>query len=220
MIARRGLVAFGLVLAVGLVALLVAATVPRPSRAFSLDVPNVGPVTSLAAGHRACESPIEDPSAFGGVRVWAASVGEPGILHVTVGDAGGARTLASGYAPVSVAEQPVTATVGATIPAHRQLRVCWTDIGPAAVDLFGSAPVQPSVRLTADGKPVAAGLALVMLTPHSRSLLSQLSTVFSRAALFRPSWVGSWTFWVLLGGVIVALGLGGFAVALATDDEP
>jgi hypothetical protein len=38
-------------------------------------------------------------------------------------------------------------------------------------------------------------------------MFSLLPTIFSRAALFRPGWVGAWTFWALLVALTVAVPL-------------
>ena len=119
MTTRRGVLTFALVLAVGLIALLVSGAAAKPTRAFSLYVPNLGPVTTLAPGHRACEAPIDGPVPFGGVRVWAQSVGEPGILQAKVTGARGSGPLARGVSAVTLGESPVTVSLNATTPAHR-----------------------------------------------------------------------------------------------------
>ena len=64
------------------------------------------------------------------------------------------------------------------------------------------------VPLTVGGSPVEARVALWYLPPvgERRSLLSALPDIARRAALFRPGWVGSWTYWMLLCLVTPALG--------------
>ena len=91
MSARRGLIGFGTVLVAGLIALLVAGASAKPTRAFSLDVPNVGPASTLYRGQGACETPIPVPSAFGGLQIWASSIGGDALLAATVSDAASGR---------------------------------------------------------------------------------------------------------------------------------
>jgi hypothetical protein len=38
-------------------------------------------------------------------------------------------------------------------------------------------------------------------------MLALVPDAFERAALFRPAWVGAWTFWVLLGLVVAGMPL-------------
>ncbi len=67
------------------------------------------------------------------------------------------------------------------------------------------------VEPTLDGKPAGDARIAVWFRPPAgseRSLASQLPTIFERATLFRPPWVGRWTYWLLLGLVLpVAFGL-------------
>ena len=58
---------------------------------------------------------------------------------------------------------------------------------------------------TLDGKPVNAERVAVWFRPPAgaeRSLAAQLPAMFERATLFRPPWVGRWTYWLLLGLVL------------------
>ena len=61
-----------------------------------------------------------------------------------------------------------------------------------------------SGALTLSGKPSNLALAMIFSAPRSRSLIALLPTVFARAALFHPGWMGAWTFWALLVGLLVA----------------
>jgi hypothetical protein len=216
---RRGLIAFVVVLVLGLAGLLVAGSSAHRVRAFALGVPNVGPAATLAPGRRACETPIVVPAAFGSVRVWASFVGAAGGLDATVLDAAGRRQLAHGHAVVPRIGGALTATLNATVAAGQRVSVCFRNLGPLTVNLLGSGPVDAHIRLTVDAKPVPLALALVAFVPHRKSPLSLVPRMFQRAGLFRFSWVGTWTFWVLLGGVVVAIGLCGAALASAGSDQ-
>jgi hypothetical protein len=217
--ARRGLIGFGTVLVVGLIALLVAGAGAKPTRAFSLDVPNVGPASTLSGGQRACEAPIPVPSAFGSLQIWASSIGGDALLAATVSDATSGRVLARGQTIVRQGTFGYPVELVGTVPAGRPVRICLTNTSRAPVYLDGSGQTNPAVHLTVAGKPTAMGISLVAVSPKRHSLLSQLSTVFARAALFRPGWVGQWTFWLLLIGVALAIVLVGAAVAAASADE-
>lgn len=65
-----------------------------------------------------------------------------------------------------------------------------------------------------DGADVANRVSVWFLTAEGerRSLLSAAGDLFERAALFRPGWVGPWTYWLLLLLVLPAASLA--AVAL------
>ena len=52
-----------------------------------------------------------------------------------------------------------------------------------------------------------------------QSLFSMLPTIFRRAMLFRPTWVGAWTFWLLAAAVLGAFALGAVAVARASSAD-
>jgi hypothetical protein len=225
---RRGVLAFALVIGLGLAALLVAGASAGRSRALSLGVANVATTVKLAPGHQACDGPIADPTSFGAIRAFAAFVVTREALDVTVSQAGSRQVLARGHAVIRPAGRSLTdpegaafdAVLSATVPAHRQLTVCFVGRLPTTVDLVGSAQIDPSVHLTVDGvdaKPADQGLALVML--RTRSPLSLVPAMFARAALFRPGWVGAWTFWLLLVALVLALGLAGASVAAAGTDR-
>jgi hypothetical protein len=219
MSARRGLIGFAAVLILGLIALLVSGASAKSTRAFSLYVPNVGPAVTVYRGQRACEEPIPVPRAFGSLRIWASSVGADALLQATVSDANNSRVLARGQSVLRQGQFGYPVPLSAVVPPGQPVRICLANTSPPAAYLDGSGQTDPNVHLTLDGKPVAMGISLVAVSPQPHSLLSQLSTVFSRAALFRPGWVGAWTFWVLLIGVAVAIALAGAAVAVASSDD-
>jgi hypothetical protein len=55
-----------------------------------------------------------------------------------------------------------------------------------------------------EGQPAGTDISLLFLRSHPASSLSLLPAIFRRAALFRPSWIGAWTFW-LLAAVVTLL---------------
>jgi hypothetical protein len=87
-------------------------------------------------------------------------------------------------------------------------RLCVTPHGSHA--FFGGVPGLQSDQtpITLAGKPVDARVAVWYRFPEGErhTLLSLLPEIAQRAALFRPGWVGAWTYWLLLCLVTPALG--------------
>jgi hypothetical protein len=65
--------------------------------------------------------------------------------------------------------------------------------------------------------PNRVALWFLPLKHEKRSILGQLGAMFERASLFRPGFVGPWTFWVVLFGLVPLLLYGGIRL-LATAD--
>jgi hypothetical protein len=59
--------------------------------------------------------------------------------------------------------------------------------------------------------------AVHVLEPERSSLLARLADVAERASLFRPGWVGAWSFWALLV-LVPALWAAGLWVLLRRDE--
>ena len=70
--------------------------------------------------------------------------------------------------------------------------------------------------LTVNGQHTLMAASLLFLRAHAPSLLSQAPTMFRRASLFRPRWVGEWTLWVLAFALLVTFPIAGLAVAKAS----
>ena len=220
---RRGVLGFAAVLVLGLAGILAAAASDQRTRAVALGVPDVIQVAKLAPGASACESPLDSPVAFAGIGFWALTAGTPEAVRVTVTPAGvqgarqGARAPASGAATAEPSGGPFRASLGRTFAAHRPVRICVRDDGTGPIGLLGGDQIKRGVRLTATSGSVTpqGGLSLQLLRPRSRSLLSLIPAVFRRAALWRPGWVGAWTFWALCVLLLVALGAAGWGLAAA-----
>jgi hypothetical protein len=201
------LVAFAVTLAVGVGFVL--------SRATSHSVPvafTVGPGPTPVAGElppraQACEQPIELLADADGVTFWVGTGARPGVpLEVTVRDlrkVGGRplalRRVAGGYAshsPLSV-----------RFPRLRKGRVvalCISNQGHHPATLSGG-DTAPTSGTTFAGRSQPVDLTLVFFREHPPSTLGSVPTMFRRATLFRPGWVGTWTFWLL--AALVAIGV-------------
>ena len=162
------------------------------------------PVTALSSGQQFCQGPLDAIRGFGSVRTWVSPDAPPGAaLQLRVRSLTGA-TIASGRIPAGYGQffDP-TFNLDVPVRASQRVYVCLRSAGPAPVRLLGA----------------NRRLAFLFLRRHPESLLSLVPTVFKRAALFRPGWVGAWTFWLLLAGMLAAFVLAGTAVVRAAASD-
>lgn len=195
--------------------LLVAGTRRQEIRTYALDAPNEAPVAQLQPSSQVCEGPLTSAGPAAGAAIWGNSLGLGTKLTLDIEQAGG-RTLATAELEPGNAETEWTARLSRTVGGGQPLVVCITD-DRGAFSLFGSATVDNTVVMIGQGQGYQ--FSLVLLSPHNRSFFGSLSTAFSRASLWRPSWVGSWTFWLLAAGFLAAFGLGVAAVARAASAD-
>ena len=206
-------------LSVGLTVLIIAALFAAGSRdmmvrEFALGVPNAKSVALLRPSQQVCEGSVTSPNQIKSVGIWGASVTGLSRMTVEVKDANDGRPLASGQVEVTAPGEHV-GRLTSTVAGGRPLRICL--IGDLnTVSLLGGPAVQPKVVMS--GKRRGLEFSLVLLS-EKRSLLSSLSTAFKRAALWRPSWVGTWTFWLLSIGLLATFGLAVVAVASAAAED-
>ncbi len=166
------------------------------------------------ASHRLCEGPIRSPSPAHAVEVF----GDPGAgaSTVTVTVLAGGRSIATGSRTADPAGRGQRVGLDHSIPAHRPVEVCIGASG-GALTVFGAGAQAPGVTT----RGVAPGMQFALVLTRPGTLLGSLPAAFSRAAIFRPSWVGAWTFWLLVALVACTLPLAGVAVIRALDDpEP
>jgi hypothetical protein len=214
---RRGLLPAIACVVIALVVLLVAASRHTPVRTASVDSPNQTTIAELHPSTTVCEGPVTSDGPARTVGIWGAAAGPPSTLTVNVQDAATSRVLASGALQAAPAEAEWTARLARGLPGGRPLRICLTD-DSGTFSLAGSGGSLPNVIVT--GIPSGQRFSLVLLSDN-RSLLGSLSTAFSRASLWRPDWVGSWTFWVLTLALLATFALAVVAVtsAAAVDEE-
>ena len=183
--------------ALGVLALLAAALLDDRERAFSVGLPPVRIAAELQPGQRACRAGIDVPAEFSRLRLVTASFGRPGpALGITAGGAQG--TVPAGYPDNSTVEARLD-----RVPQRERIEVCVTNEGDSRVALFGSPPDAAPTQLSDPGLQPQLGVTFLREEPSSMAAL--VPAAFERASLFRPAWVGPWTFWVLL--VLVAAGL-------------
>ena len=232
MSARAGVLAIAVTAVLGVAGLLLAAGSDGRSTAFSLDIPPSGPVATLHKGQAACQGPLTATASVGFVTSWIYPSTVSGVIpqgpipgaaiDLTVRDAVTNATLARG--PIAggyVAPIAPTVALNRTIPTGRRIRVCLRSRGPGTVDLMGA--TLPNQALAEDdGTTTAssrAAIALLFERKNPRSLLSLVPTIFERASLFRPGWVGPWAYWLLSAAILGAFALAGVAVTRALRSD-
>jgi hypothetical protein len=212
---RRPWLAFVVSALIALIVLVVLSLRPLSVRQYALGAPDQFPVAVLKPGDRVCEGPIRTPTSIQQVGIWGGAVTDRSDTTVSVDNAGSGRELAGGtLTATGAAEQHVT--LSRTIAADQSIRVCLTQ-RRNAFSLLGSPSVNPTVVMT--GAQPGSQYSLVLLQRSGTSLLNSLPTAFSRASLFKPSWVGSWTFWLLAGLLVATIALGAIGIALAARED-
>jgi hypothetical protein len=200
-----------------LVALLLAGSQDRGIRSFAVGVPSIRKVAVARAHHPVCEGPIRSQYAFRTVILWGRYVS--GTPHVSVADEspGSDAVLSSGPVGRSLpgAYGSFTAPLSNPVAGGRTVRVCVSDPG-GMLRLRGAAKGYSGVAIAGSRR---TAFSMVLLEPQQHSLIGSLGIAFSRAALFRPSWVGPWTFWALLVLLLGTVGLGAVAISAAIRSE-
>jgi hypothetical protein len=188
-------------------------------REFALRAPDQSAVAILRPLQVVCEGPVASPAETRGVGIFGGSVLGVAVLAIDVRDATTRMRLASGQIDATAPGEYV-ARLSRPVAAGRPLKVCVVDI-LNTFSLSGSAAVDPNVQVSG----AAPGSEFSLVLDNSRSFLGSLSIAFSRASLWRASWVGSWTFWVLAFALLGTFALGVLAVMSADSadqgrDEP
>jgi hypothetical protein len=182
-------------------------------------VPSI-PAVRLAPERMVCQGPIVVSEAFDRVGLKAGSPGAPGSpLTISVATLAG-DPIARGRIPGGYAYPTEQSAEVGRVAAGQRVSVCVANDGDERVDVYGNAGVAAltSQALLNGRRPIDTDLTLVFLHDERRSMLSQLGDVFERASVFRPGWVGAWTFWVLSAAVLLGVPLL-LARALAESED-
>jgi len=204
----RGPVAtFLLVLLAGLVLLVAIAADDR--RGFRLYVASDSQVL-VRPGQELCSGLIRPPGAGADrVRFWARSArgGTAPPVVVRVRRSRTAQTLADGTAASGPAG-PRTVRLRGSVAGSRKVVACFLDTGadPAILSPRPGTPTRVTIERSSDLTDYA-DIALELIRSDDRSVLAALPDAFDHAALFRPGWVGAWTYWCLLAALAVGVPL-------------
>jgi GT2 family glycosyltransferase len=185
-----------------LVVLGVAGSNHRSSLAFTGAAGSVGEVAKISPGGRACDPVGVAPSGFDGIQIplYSARAGTGFIVSVV--DQRSGQTLATGRGSADVPFTWVDVAVD-PVAAGRRVAVCVRDTGDAQIAVFGT----PSGDRTSQRGVVRFGEMALVFTTEPRSLLSRLPDALEHAALFKPGWVGTGTFWLLTAAILVGVPL-------------
>jgi hypothetical protein len=198
--------------------LLLAASGDRRATAFSLDVADNTTVTELQPGQTLCQGPITTVASFSALEFWVSSAD---ALDVAIRRPRAGRPPAYGRIIGSSSPTGQTTFVlrGAPIAHRTVVTVCIRNAGAATVAFGGGPPTRASGLLAIDGRRSDNAIALLFLTRNAPSLLALLPKVFERASLFKLSFVGAWTFWLLAAALLGAVLIAGVALGVAIRDD-
>jgi Predicted membrane protein (DUF2142) len=133
------------------------------------------------------------------------------MLHGSV-----VRSPTPGFHKVDI---PMTQPVPGGAP-FRTADLCLVPHGGGQIFVWGRTQLDNSSKPIQVGKhtfPNRAALWFLPLEHERRSILSQLGPMFDRASLFRPGFVGPWTFWLVLFGAMPLLIYAGIRVVASAD---
>ena len=209
-------------LAVSLAGLIAAAFVGASDKrdlAFTIGVVPTIPAAQLPPGAMVCQTPIAVSEGFNRVRLVAGSPRAPGPrLRITVYTLAG-RQLARGELPGGYPDRTEQSAEVGRVASAQKVSVCVTDAGRRRVQVYGNtAYAALTSQAQIDGHALPGDLTLVFLHDKPKSVLSQLPSVFDRASVFRPGWVGPWVFWLLTAGMAIGVPLL-LARALAESED-
>ena len=187
--------------------LLLVAIALADRRGFRLDVPSQSQVL-VRPGQERCSGIIRPPGpGTDRVRFWvrAAGAGPAPAVAVLVRRSRAAQTLAAGTAAPGPAGGR-TVRLHGSVAGSRKVAVCFRDAGRAAA-ILAPRPGTPT-RVTVEhstGRSDYADIGLELGRADDRSLLALLPDAFVRASLFRPGWVGAWTYWLVLVALVIGV---------------
>jgi hypothetical protein len=211
---------FVLVLLAGLVLLVAIALADH--RGYRLYVASDSRVL-VHPGQELCSDLIRPPAAGADrVRFWArgASGGPAPPIVVRVRRSRTAQTLADGTAEAG-GPGARTVRLHGSVAGSRKVVACFLDVGRGSAILSPRPGTSTRVTVERSGDLTDyADIGLELIRTDDRSLLAALPDALDHAALFRPGWVGAWTYWLLLAALVVGAPLLlARALASASDED-
>ena len=177
-------------------------------------VPNNQWVVELPRGKQACQTTVLLPKGSAGARVFVGTFGAPGPrLSATVLAPSG-RVVRRGSLPAGYPDAHWQVVPFRPLDASSRADTVCLSIAARRVALAGVADpnVDNRSRLLVGGVERPADISLQTVLPGKETLLGLVPTIFHRASLFRPSWVGAWTYYAAL--VVLLLMIAGAIAAL------
>jgi hypothetical protein len=206
---RDGVVTLLVVGVLGLAGLAATAASDDRELAFTIGVVPTIPAATLDPGDTVCQSPISVSESFTrvGLRTGAPrGLGQPLALSVRAAD--GDRVLAEGRIVGGFPDRADLTTAVGPVASGQRVAVCVRNSGSRPANVYGNAAAAaPPSEAKLDGRTLDTDLAIVFLKTDGRSMLAELPDVFDRASVFKPGWVGPWTFWALSALVLLGVPL-------------
>lgn len=204
---RSGAAAFLAVMVAAAAALTVAAAERKTALAFTLGVPDSEIAVVLKPGRTACQGPIDTSAPFTAVQARLGTLSRPGpAVDVVVNDFTTGRSLTGGHLAPGYGDHSVRRVQTGAVAEGRRIDVCVRNAGNHRVAIYGGAwAADQSSELRHGKETLKDDMSLVFLREKRVSLLSLVPTIFARAALWHPGWVGAWTFWALVALLLVAV---------------
>ena len=196
----RGIGVFVVSAGVAVIGLLLVGARDERELAFTLGVRPALVAAELSPGESVCQAPVNVSAEFTSVRFQAGTAESAGSrIELSVRSVRSGQPLAHGRLnggyPGPASQRVVS--VGEVQDSQR-VEVCLRNAGNGSVALYGNyAQAAAGTDARMGGHTLAADLTLIFVRDEPRSLLSLVPAVFEHASVFRPGWVGPWTFWVL-----------------------
>lgn len=163
-------------------------------------------VANLNVGQRLCVPGLNLPAGTGRVQLALFGHAEPSEATISVITAASTARSRVSWRPQPPSAVPVQAS-SPTPPQGRPSVPATICVRPLKVPIAVGGMIGLQANQTPallDGAPLGSRVSVAFLPPDGskRSLLASIGAIFRRAALFRPGIVGSWTYPVLLFGLL------------------
>jgi hypothetical protein len=154
-----------------------------------------------------CQRPVTAEADFDIVRLTLAPTGRVRVVVTVVPlGAGDPAPSASGRLVLVGSKGPAEVRLDRTVRQEQRFGLCVRNRGGGVLAVHGSdRAVDVAGAATGDGARPYHDLSLGFFRASPRSVLSEVPAMFERAALFRPGFVGAWTFWLLLVAVVAGV---------------
>lgn len=220
--ARRGLPAqLGFVALCALAvsaALVLSALRAQTTRVYAYSVAAIAPITTLAPGEHVCDGPVTPQGVFRTAVFMNSGAGARALITVHAGPSAAGPAVAAGILETATpAEGENAVLLTPAVSTASRLTLCVTE-QQGSMTLYGGSARQGGPAIARTDPATTLWLQLLSARPHR--FLGSLGLAFRRAALFRPDWVGAWTFWALLVLLFAGFPAVVIAVRSALRDEP
>lgn len=175
--------------------LLVSALRAHTTRTYAYSAPSITTLTTLTPGKRICEGPLTPQGGFRTAVFMNSGVNARALVTIHAGRVAAAPVVAVGSLATTPAEGENAVLLTPPVSTASQLTLCVRE-QHGSMTLYGGSPSHGAAAIA--GAIPATPLWLQLLSASPRRFVDALPLAFRRASLFRPDWVGAWTFWALL----------------------